>query len=893
MDAPLWKRIGELFEAALKLDGADRVKFLEEQCGDNEFLRGQVQSLLDAHEKQGPLDSKPTISALTVPEIVAGRFRIIRYIADGGMGTVYEAEDLRLNDRVALKTIRADIASSPRVVERFKREILLGKKVTHPNVCRIHDLGVDRTETGLEFLFLTMQFLSGETLASRIKRGPMPQTEALPLIEDMADALSAAHQAEVIHRDFKSGNVMLVNGGGRTSAVVTDFGLARGTHDDRSLHAGLVGTVDYMAPEQIKGEEITPAADIYALGIVMYEMVTGQRPFNGDSNMAVATKHIQDEPPPPRDLTPHLDPNWNEAILHCLRKPPGERFQSAADVKAALVQNGHSRRRFRRRSQTQLMSGRLLALSVACSLTLLGLGAIPSVRDTAKGWLHAGSVALWHNDASSGSSHPIRSLAVLPLIDVSNHPSQDYMADGLTEELISQLTQVSALRVISRNSVMKYKDGKEPIGAIAHELNVDAVIDGTVFRAGNRVRITVELTDATGKQNLWSRSYERDLGDVMALQSELAHAIVNEVQVRLTPREEKQLDSGLASVTPDAYENYLQGRYHLNRRTPIELRAAVENFQAAIARDEKFARAYVGLADAYTLLGSYRVLSPTESFRLATAAAQKALEIDPRLGEAHAAQGHARWIYLEWTGTEEEFKAAIDLNPGYADAHHWYALYLASQGRSAEALREINLAEALDPNSPIIESNVAWCMFLARHYDEAIQKAKKAVAHNPTFPVAHEYLGQAYLEKRQYNEALSELAVAVELGGNTSYYIAELANAYASAGLVDKARSLLVELRTRNGSNVSPADLALVYVGLGENSHAVELLGQAVRAHSSGVVNLRVHPRYDPLRSDPSFASLVLRLGGGSRSEVAGAPIRRGSSDRPESLSGLTPTPAK
>src|SRR5664280_2317464 len=349
-----------MFAAARLLNGEARITFLKENCAQDQDLFEQVKSLLDVDGNAGPLDSEPTISTLPIPRVIAGRFRIIRYIAEGGMGTVYEAEDVRLNERVALKTIRPDIASDPKVVERFKREILLSKKVTHPNVCRIHDLGVDRSETGTEFLFLTMQFLSGETLASRIKRGPIPTNEALPLIEDMADALSAAHQAEVIHRDFKSGNVMLVSGANRTCAVVTDFGLARGTHDNSSrTYSPMVGTVDYMAPEQIRGEEITPATDIYALGVVMYEMVTGQRPFTGDSKVTVALKHLNDEPHPPRDITPHLDPHWNETILGCLRKPPLERFQSAGEVKAALVQNGDkSRRRFGSRPSKRAMSVR-------------------------------------------------------------------------------------------------------------------------------------------------------------------------------------------------------------------------------------------------------------------------------------------------------------------------------------------------------------------------------------------------------------------------------------------------------------------------------------------------------------------------------------------------------
>jgi serine/threonine protein kinase/Tol biopolymer transport system component len=375
VDPLRWKRIGELFAATRQLDGERRIAFLEENCGQDEDLFQQVKSLLDIDENPGLLDSRPTASTLGIPQIVASRFRIIRYIAEGGMGTVYEAEDLQLHDHVALKTIRRDIASNPKVVERFKQEIRLGKRVTHPNVCRIHDLGTDRWHDGAEVLFLTMQFLVGETLSSRITRGPIPKAEALPLIEDMADALSAAHEAEVIHRDFKSGNVMLVPGAHRTCAVITDFGLARGIRDGASRW-GLVGTVDYMAPEQITGGEITPATDIYALGVVMYEMVTGRRPFTGDSRGDVAQKHLHDEPRPPRELSPHLDANWNKAILGCLRKLPSERLQSAAEVKEALVQDGDkARSRFPIRRK-RITSVRLVALSIAASATVFALLAL-------------------------------------------------------------------------------------------------------------------------------------------------------------------------------------------------------------------------------------------------------------------------------------------------------------------------------------------------------------------------------------------------------------------------------------------------------------------------------------------------------------------------------------
>ncbi|HEU5403485.1 MAG TPA: protein kinase [Terriglobales bacterium] len=337
MDPLQWKNIEHLFAAARPLVGENRIAFLKERCGQDDVLFKQVLSLLDIDSKPGLLDSRVSLTKMQVSQIIAGRFRIIRLVGTGGMGDVYEAEDLRLNDVVALKTIRPEFASDPQAVARFKREILLAKKVTHPNVCRIYDLGVERSEDGTEMLFLTMQFLGGETLASRIHRGCIPEAEALPLVLDMVKGLSAAHGAGVIHRDFKSGNVILVPAGDSTSAIITDFGLARAVQSaDVSLATGAIGTVQYMAPEQIRGGQATPASDTYALGVVMYEMVTGHQPFTGDS-VTVALKHLTEEPQPPRALVPELHPSWERTILRCLKKVPGERFGAPSEVTCSLT----------------------------------------------------------------------------------------------------------------------------------------------------------------------------------------------------------------------------------------------------------------------------------------------------------------------------------------------------------------------------------------------------------------------------------------------------------------------------------------------------------------------------------------------------------------------------
>jgi serine/threonine protein kinase/tetratricopeptide (TPR) repeat protein len=852
VDPLLWKRIGELFAAARLLDGESRIAFLKQNCGQDQELFEQVIALLDIDSKPGPLDSAPTASALPVPQVIAGRFRIIRYIAEGGMGTVYEAEDLTLSDRVALKTIRPDIAAQPRAVERFKHEIVLGKKVTHPNVCRIHDLGVDRSENGTEFLFLTMQFLSGETLASRIVRGPISKTEALPLIEDMADALSAAHQAEVIHRDFKSGNVMLVSGANRTCAVVTDFGLARGIHDDSSrTHAGMIGTVEYMAPEQIRGEELTPAADIYALGVVMYEMVTGQRPFIGDSKVTVALKHLNDEPQPPRDFVPHLDPNWEETILCCLRKPPHERFQSAADVKAALAHNGAKSRR-------RLPSSRpkpLLLITIA----------VLTIAIAAVFWLYRGLVALpsQRHVAVLGvpSSRPIKSIAVLPLANFSADPEQAYFADGMTEELINALSRISALRVISRTSAMKYKGTDKPLAKIVGELNVDALVEGTVQLSGDRVKISADLVDAREDRTLWGHSYEGNLRDILSLQSEVAQAIANEIKVQLSP-EESAILSRRQAVNPQAYETYLHALYLWNKRTPEDLRRALDEFKKAIDQDPTSALAWAGLADCYTLLVSMGEVAPRDAMPLAEAAAKRALQLDNSLAQAHASLAMTEWTY-EWdrAGAGDEFARAIALNPSYAIAREWHGLYLNYVGRFQEALQEMQRAEDLDPLSTVIQVNVGRCYYYARHYDTASDLLKRVEEKEPESWIVTAVLGQTYLAKGRLDDAIRELDRARTLSPSALRNLGVLGDAYGRKGQRSSALQIASDLdglsRTRY---VPPIYKALIYMGIADKTRAFAFLDKAFAERSGWMMELNVEPEFDRLRGDARFQALLRRV---------------------------------
>jgi len=922
VDASLWKHIGELFDAARQLDGESRVEFLKEQCSDDEALLEQVLSLLDADRRRGPLDSAPTVSALTVPQIIAGRFRIIRYIAEGGMGTVYEAEDLRLNDRVALKTIRADIASDPKVVERFKREILLAKKVTHPNVCRIHDLGVDRTEAGLEFLFLTMQFLSGETLAARLKRGPMPQTEALPLIEDMTDALSAAHQAEVIHRDFKSGNVMLVNGTNRTCAVVTDFGLARSTHDDKSLHAGLVGTVDYMAPEQIKGDEITPASDIYALGVVMYEMVTSQRPFTGDSNEIVAMKHLHDEPPPPRDLAPSLDPNWNEAILHCLRKPVAERFRSAAEVKAALCGNGKSRRSLLRRSPKRAMSPRLIALSVASSLLLLVLGAIPSVRHTVEELLHIGSVP------------HVGQLAVLPLMVPTDDPQSAALEYGLADTLATRLTKLTGSRPLQIVPASEIRaKGVTTLEQARQEFGVNLGLELTLHRSGDMIRVNYHLVDAKTHREIRGDSITAPMSDGFAIEDKVADSVVKAMEIDLQP-EERPLLTDHGTQEPAAYDYYLEGRGYLQEyQKPENVESAITVFQHALEKDPTYALADAGLGEAYWR--KYEITHDKHWAGEAQRSCEKSASLDSNSGGAHACLG----LVYEGTGRYEEalkeyqlaanseptndaairglarayqrlgrmndaeatYQAAIRARPNYWEGYNALGVFYFTQGRYSQAAETFTRVTNLAPDSFRGYSNLGAAYLQVGRDTDAIKALRHSIEIRPSYD-GFSNLATAYFRLRQYDDAAYYYSQALSLDDKDYVVWGNLAAAYdysvknrsrahdAYERAIAGARSSL-QVDPRDASveadlaayysaitNRAEADqhikqalmlsagndpgvlyqAALVYNLLGNSQLSMDFLAKAIDAGYS-VSNISAAPAFDNLHTNEEFKLLMRR----------------------------------
>src|SRR6204780_2322500 len=516
------------------------------------------------------------------------------------------------------------------------------------------------------------------------------------------------------------------------------------------------------------------------------------------------------------------------------------------------------------------LAGDLPATDLGHKIQGIGLAVAPQRRLLPTRWiivalalvLSLAILSVWRFRSHTPAPTGIRSLAVLPLDNLSGEASQNYFAGGMTDELITDLAQISALRVISRTSVMVYKGPRKPLPQIARELNVDAVVEGTVLRSGDRVRITAQLIEASTDKHLWSQSYEGDLRDTLTLQKKVARAIADQIRINLTPREEAALKS-VKVVNPEAYESYLKGRYFWNKRSADGLKAALAYFKQAIEEDPKYAQAYSGLADTYALLGDwqYAVMTPKEAFPQAKAAAIKALELDSTLGEAHNSLAFVLDGF-DWDldAGGKEFQRAIELNPGYATAHHWYAWHLSLLGRFDEAIVEMRKAENLDPLSLIINADLAEILVLAHSYDESIRQSRKTIEMDPSFALANNQFAQAYLQKQMYAEAVAELKTAVQLSGGSPAFIANLARGYVASGKRNEAVKLLGDLKKRSNPGYSNAsEIAVIYVSLGDTDHAMNWLEKGYDERFNPGVLLR--PGFDPLRSDPRFQNLVRRIG--------------------------------
>ena len=805
-----------------------------------------------------------------VSDQTVSHYRIVEKVGAGGMGVVYRAHDDRLNRDVALKFLPDELNHDENARALLIREARTASALNHPNICTIYDVGEADGKS-----YIVMEFVSGHSLAEQIPEDGFPVETVIRYGEQIADAMAHAHERGVIHRDLKTPNVIVMPGG---RVKVLDFGLAKHmtpgeiTLKTQSIstltsEGAIVGTMHYMAPELFRGEPADARSDIWALGVVLYEMSNGKRPFRGRTSYELSSMILHDSAPSLRDNVPL---GLRSVIEHCLAKDPAQRYQHASEIRAALealrtnsavipasaiLPSGiqppavAGRSRFKRA---------LLASSAVAALVLI----------TAFVWKLV--EVKWRGSRAVGAAS-IQSLAVLPLENLTGDPKQDYFADGMCDALITELSQIKKLRVISRTSVMQYKDKHESPAQIAQELGVDALVEGSVLRSDDRVRISAELVQPQTGQNLWAHSYERTVTDILALQSDVARDIVTQIQIQLTQPEQERL-AKTRTVVPAAYDAYLQGNYFVAKRTGEAVTQAVADYRQAIQLDPTYAPSYAGLAGALTLAADYKDVPSSQVLPEAEAAAVKALQLDDNLASAHAVLGQIRAYRLEWPGVLDEFQRAIELNPGEANSHHWHGLALACAGRSDEAISEMKLAQELDPRSLIINANLSWVLYLAGRNDEAVAQAQKTVAMDPSFAVAHGYLGQAYLAQGEYAKALQELQQALALSGNETSFKAELGNAYAVAGRKPEALASLHDLLQMSSRQfVSSYSIALIYAGLQDEDEAFKWLDKAYEERSVRLINIAVHPRFVGLRSDPRFSALVQRIGLPLAPAVAGS----------------------
>jgi serine/threonine protein kinase/tetratricopeptide (TPR) repeat protein len=779
-------------------------------------------------------------------------FRITAKLGQGGMGEVYRAEDTQLGRQVAIKVLPAEMANDSERLERFRREARSLAALDHPNIVPVHSVEV----VGGEHL-LVMGLIEGSTLDELISERGMPLEQFLDTAIPIADALVAAHAKGITHRDLKPSNVMVGDDG---RVRVLDFGLAKLVEETKDpgltqlptevlTEQGVVmGTVPYMSPEQIEGKPVDPRTDIFSLGVLLYEMVTGKRPFEGDTSPALMSSILKDTPPQISsrrvDLPRHLD----RVIQRCIEKEPDQRLQTARDVLNELTGlRDELRTGLTHETPAQVGSRPSTARWIWVA------GGVAAVVLTAVLILVFG-VGDRRQASPTGESAPLQSLAVLPLENLSAEPEQEYFADGMTDTLITELAKIEALKVISRTSSMQYKDTVKSLPQIGRELGVQGIIEGTVLRAGDRIRVTAQLIDADSDQHLWAESYDRQMDDVLALYSEVARAIAREVQIAVTPDDEARL-AAERPVDPEAYDALLRGRHLVQSGAGEE---GLELLRKAIELDPEYAAAWAQIADRYSSLAIGDPVWLPE----ARAAAWRALELDPQLAEGHAVLGSIAFYHdWDWDTARRELERAMELNPGLTDAHQAYGDYLEVLGQWSESIAVGIRSVEVDPISAGLRLNLGLTYNMARRFDEALAICQSALELAPQASWAWHCIADAYNGLGALEDALAAAKRGVQLNPERPFLQVILARQYAAVGRRDEAQEVLDRLETASQDQyVSPFYLAWIHTHLGNHDEALAYLDQAVESHAAYTPWINSIADFDPLRADPRFQELLRRL---------------------------------
>ena len=732
---------------------------------------------------------------------LAGRYTVEREVGRGGMATVYVAEEAKHSRQVAIKVLHPELAATLGA-ERFLREIGIVARLSHPHLVPLIDSG---EANGL--LYFVSAYVPGGSLRDRLERdGRLPVRDAVRIAEEIGSGLDYAHRAGFVHRDVKPENILFADG----HALLADFGVARVCcyDDDETVTAAgvAIGTPEYMSPEQASGERtIDGRSDVYSLAAVVFEMLTGEPPFRGESQREVMMKHLTEQPRRLRTIRAEVPTSVEDAVARALAKDPSIRFRSAYEFASAMQTDAPVRGR-----------------------------TFPGAT---------------------------RNIAVLPFVNASPDPDNEYLSDGITDELIDALAKVEGIRVASRTSVFALKGKPQDIRAIGALLDCPVVLEGTVRRSGQHLRITAQLTSTEDGHLVWSQRYDRLMDDAFAIQDEIARTIVNTL-----------LATSFADVAPlplrrhtdnaRAYSLYLKGRFEWNRRTQDGIATGIEYFEQAIAEDPNYAQAYTGLADCYALHVDYRSVPVKEGFESAKAYARKAIELDETLAEAHASLAWVLFIYdWDWDEAEREFRRALELDPRYAPAHQWYAFLLASKGAMNEALLESHTAVELDPGSASARRSLAAAYFYARRYDQARYHFERAIAMNPNSEEAYRLCGLTLAVDGRLDESIQLLREAVAMPIAGSYTRASLGYALAVAGHRAEAEEILVRLRAEADQHyVSPVAFATILIGLGDHEGALDAAERAFEERRGWMTYLGVNPLLDPLRDHPRFRALVERM---------------------------------
>jgi serine/threonine protein kinase/Flp pilus assembly protein TadD len=859
--------VKEMFHRALDCDPAERSAFLDNTCGDDAVLRREVEELLASHQEATDFIESPLVAIATrivqdtetdllIGQMI-GHYKVVKRIGAGGMGEVYLASDITVGRSAALKVLPPRLTNNGERLRRFQQEARTVAALNHPNILTIYEVGADDSSR-----YIASELIEGETLRQRLARGRIEIVEATEIAIQVASALAAAHSAGVVHRDVKPDNIMLRPDG---YVKVLDFGIAKlgesafaeaaadgaGSTTLAETNLGLIlGTVRYMSPEQARGERTDKRTDIWSLGVVLYEMTTGDAPFTGDTPQDVMTAILTTEPSPLGSSVAQAPNELNHIVSKALRKNPDERYQNASEMLEALKALHH---RLQITAEQQLSAAEHPWLHWIRSPISMALAVLAGALGLA--------LPLYWLRKPTTTEIPEKSIAVLPFEYLSSDKTDSYLAEGIQEEILIRLSRIADLKVISRASTERYKDVQSrDVRRIAQQLGVAHLLEGSVEKAGDQMRVNVGLIDARNDSNLWADKYDHKLTDIFAVETDIAAKIAATLQARLTGAEQRAIASRPTENT-EAHQMYLKGVYYWSKSLIPVIEKSRDYFERAIELDPNYAQAYAGLADDYGFAAANGLLPPAEGWPKAQAAAEKALQLDGTLAEPYNTLAAIR-LYRDrdWAAAELAFHRGIELDPNFSEIHIHHAMCLVLFGRNNDALKEITRAVELDPVS--LRFNAGWgkILFFLRQYDRAIEQFQKTLELDSNYPLAHKWLGYAYEKRGMLKEAIAEWSKALALTGEDASI---LDGAYASSGFEGAVRVLAQRQIDRfkekmaRGQYIAAEDFVTAYMRLGDKEQAFAWLSKAIEERNRFAFEVRIDPIFDPLRRDPRFEKIV------------------------------------